>query len=485
MNLPDPALVFLVGPAGSGKSTWAAERFLAEEIVSSDGLRAVVGSGPADLDASDDAFRLLRDIVAARLGRGLTTVIDTTGLDPVLRGDCREWARNRGLPAVVVLFDAPLEVCLARNANRVRPVPVGVLRKQEARYRSLRPGIASEGWDSVVVVDGDAAAEVALESGDSEPVTRMGIDFVLHVSRFPWPHTEAAERLGAIATAAEEAGFAGLSVMDHLVQIPQVGRPWEDIPEPYLTLGFLAGRTSRLELGTLVTNSTLRNVGLLAKMTSTLDVLSGGRSFCGIGAGWNVAEERAYGFPEVSVSERLDRLEDAARLLPLMWGKGAVSFEGRTASVVEAVSYPRPVRGRIPLIVGGAGEQRTLRIAARYADGVNVIGDSDTVRHKRAVLDRHCEAAGRDPAEVEMTVLDVTLVGEDRRQVADLVEAHRGRLKAATYAARVSAGTVEAQSERYRSMAEAGVSRVFVAMPDLTTPDEVHRFGAVISKLRT
>jgi alkanesulfonate monooxygenase SsuD/methylene tetrahydromethanopterin reductase-like flavin-dependent oxidoreductase (luciferase family)/predicted kinase len=482
-SIPDPALVFLIGAAGSGKSTWAAERYLAEEIVSSDRLRAVVGSGEADLDASADAFALLDQIVAARLGRRLTAVVDTTGLDQARRTACLGLARGAGVRAVAVVFATPAGVCRARNRLRSRPVPAQVLGSQLERAARAPDEAAVEGWDEVVVIAGAEEAETLVpRRSTGEATTPTGLRFVLNLARFNWPGGagELRGRLAEAARAAEAAGFWGISVMDHLVQIPQVGRTWEDIPDPFTTLAQVAAVTDRLRVGALVANTALRNPALLAKTVATLDVLSAGRVFCGLGTGWNASEERAYGYPPVSTRWRLDRLEDAAELLPLMWGKGAVHFAGRTITVEEAVCYPRPLQARVPIVIGGGGERRTLLIAARHADAINIVGDLDRVRAKRAVLDRHCETVGRDPAEVETTVLDVTVVGEDRRMVADLVEAHRGRAAAATYSARTHAGTIEAQADRYRSYHDAGIGTVFVSLPDLAGSEQVERFGAVI-----
>ena len=336
---------------------------------------------------------------------------------------------------------------------------------------------------AIVDASGDAPSEPAPDPADQRvPATSdTGLDFVLHVSRFDWDEP-LGEALTSIAIAAEQAGFRGISVMDHLVQIPQVGRAWEDIPDPFTALAFLAGVTNRIELGPLVLNVTLRNPALVGKTVASLDALSEGRAFCGIGAGWYESEERAYGFPTTSTAERLDRLEDAAQLLPKMWGKGSVGFEGKTISVDNAMTYPRPVRP-VRLIVGGGGERRTLRIAAAHADAVNVIGGPEVVRRKRAVLDRHCEVVGRDPAEVGMTVLDPALVGEDRREVADLVEAHRGRSAAAAYRERSGVGTPEELVARYREFQEAGVDTVFVALPNLGGPEQVERFAPILTEI--
>jgi alkanesulfonate monooxygenase SsuD/methylene tetrahydromethanopterin reductase-like flavin-dependent oxidoreductase (luciferase family)/predicted kinase len=482
MDLPDPALIFLIGASGAGKSFWAEERYLPEEIVSSDRLRAMVGSGTSDLDASADAFEMLRRIAAARIARGLTTVVDTVGLDAELRMWLIGLAADVDLPTVAVIFDTPLEVCRDRNRRRTRSVPVRTVDSQHRRVRALDEGLGAEGWDHVVRVGGDTSKPPSLEPVPSRredrAADRRSLGFVLHLSRFEWdepfgPH------LASIAGAAERAGFAGVSVMDHLMQIPQVGRPWENMPEALGTIGYLLGVTDSIEVGPLVLNTSLRNPALTANALATLDAVSGGRVFCGIGAGWFDAEETAYGYDAVTVDRRLDRLEDAARMFPLMWAKGSASYEGSTASVLEAMCYPRPVHP-IRLIVGGGGQRRTLRIAAAYADAANVVGGVEAVRSKLPVLQQHCEDVDRDPSEVTITNLDTALLGEDRRAVADLVERHRGRSRASSYRKRVGAGTVEQLVERYQELEAAGVATVFVNLPHLRGPDEVTAFGEVI-----
>ena len=168
VRLPDPAVVVLVGAAGSGKSRWAAERFRVSEIVSSDALRAVVGSGPADLDASVDAFALLDQIVAARLSRRLTTVIDTLGIDPERRAFYLRQARSAGLPAVLVIMNTPAALCRQRNRDRDRPVPAPVITEQLRRVRSMINTAADEGWDEVLIIDSpvDAPAQPVPEPAD-------------------------------------------------------------------------------------------------------------------------------------------------------------------------------------------------------------------------------------------------------------------------------------------------------------------------------
>ncbi len=224
--IPDPALVVLVGPAGAGKSTWAAQRYLAHEIVSADRLRAMVGSAEHDLDASADAFALLDQIVAARARRHLTTVVDTLGLDAGLRMAYLEVARRAGLPAVAVLFDTEPAVCRQRNRSRARPVPGAVIDAQLRRMPDVAAQLAAEGWD--LVASPEAAAEPAHSPGSRAAASQQRerparLEFILQISRFDWAD-DPAGWLRSVAVAAADAGFSGLALMDHLIQIPQVGR---------------------------------------------------------------------------------------------------------------------------------------------------------------------------------------------------------------------------------------------------------------------
>ena len=174
--------------------------------------------------------------------------------------------------------------------------------------------------------------------------------------------------------------------MDHVVQIPSVGREWEDMPDSTTTLGFLAARPRTVRLGALVNGITYRNIAHLAKITATLDVLSGGRAFCGLGPPWFGREHELYGWDFPPVARRYELLEDALQLLPLMWGKGTPPFDGRTMTIPAATCYPRPLQERVPILVGGSGERRTLRLVARYADACNLFGEPDVVAHKVDVL---------------------------------------------------------------------------------------------------
>lgn len=484
--VPDPALVVLIGASGAGKSTWAAERYRAQEIVSSDQLRAVVGSGEHDLDASLVAFSLLDQIVAARAGRRLTTVVDTLGLDPERRLAWLALARQSGLPAVAVLFETDAAVCRRRNRARDRPVPAAVLDAQLRRLPDLAAQLGAEPWDLVVQPSGGMPGQHVVEPQHS-PGSRQaaavqqsqpaGLDFVLQISRFAWAD-DPAGWLRSVALAAAEAGFAGLALMDHLIQIPQVGRAWDPIPEPWVTLGLLAGLDTGLRLGTLVTPVTFRAPGIVAKAAATLDVLSGGRAFCGIGAGWWDREHAGFGLPFPPPATRLDMLETAIETLRALWRPGTKEYSGDRVQLPETTCYPRPASA-IPVIVGGSGA-RTLQIAARLGDGCNLPSDERVLDVKIAEFRMHCQDAGRDPADAAVTVLDIPVIGRDREHVAGLVDTMRGRISADAFARQHHAGLAADHIGRYRLLADRGVSTVFVSLPDLTGPDDISRLEPVV-----
>ncbi len=489
--LPTPCMVVLVGPGASGKTTWADTHFPAGTVVSSDRLRALVGIAEDDLEASTDAFALLDELVSRRLARRLTTVIDTLGLDAERRQGWLALARAQGLPCYAVAFDVPAKECRERNRQRTKRIPVDVLNAQLRSWPAVRDRLGGEGFDGVlrpaavrVVPEAFLQATAAVERQQRDP---SRLRFGLQLATFDWPGGNPAvrERLTAIAQAAEEAGFDAIYVMDHFRQIPQLGRAWDAMLESYTTLAFLAAVTSRIRLGTLVTGVTYRNVAHLGKIIATLDVLSGGRAVCGLGLGWFEAEHRAYGWPFPTVRERYALLEEALQVLPLVWGKGAPAFQGEHLEVKEALSYPRPLQDHVPIILGGGGERRTLRLAAKYADACNVFGDAETVRHKADVLRRHCVDLDRDPAEVAVTQLSTVLIGANDEQVWRLVEQHRPRRQdPARYAAAVNAGTIADQVGRFRELAEAGASEVMVRLPDLVDARSLDPIAEVIESFR-
>jgi alkanesulfonate monooxygenase SsuD/methylene tetrahydromethanopterin reductase-like flavin-dependent oxidoreductase (luciferase family)/predicted kinase len=474
----------LVGPSGSGKSTWAAQRYRAQEVVSSDSLRAVVGSGEADLDASADAFEVLEQVLAARLRRGLTVVVDTLGLDPAVRRRWLQAGRSAGMPCVAVLFETAAALCRERNARRDRPVPARALAQQLARATAAQGELAAEGWDHVLVERSGpttTAAGAPTQSpsiGPRTTATRGRPEVVLQLSRFPWGE-DPAGWVRSVTLAAAQVGVAGVALMDHLIQIPQVDHAWEPIPEPWVTLGLLAGLDTDLRLGTLVSPVTFRPAGIIAKAVATLDVLSGGRAFLGLGAGWWEREHLAFGLAFPPARERLDQLEATIETVRALWGPGTKAHTGARVSLPETTAYPRPV-GRPPVLVGGSGQRRTLRIAAELADGCNLPSDLDRFDRLKEVLHQHCRAAGRDPDEVTLTVLDLPVVGRDRDDTWRRVERLRGRTPAVAYARRHHAGGAASHVERYRQLAQRGVQTVFVALPDLEGPEDLERLAPVL-----
>lgn len=480
--IPDPALVWLVGPAGSGKSTWASTHFAENEIVSSDRLRAMAGTGEHDLDASQDAFRALDLLVEARLRRGLMTVVDTLGFDDDRRRRFLAMAREEGLATLAVTVDTPEEVCRERNRGRDRTVPASVLTRQIRRFRRVRELLETEGWTIVEVSDVDglepAHARGSLEAAADQARAPALLRFHLHVSRFPDDGRTIADHLVSVAGDAEESGFSGMSVMDHLLQIPQVGREWDALPECYTTLGFLAGASRSLELGALVTPPTFRSPAVLARILATLDVLSGGRARCGLGAGWYRREHDAHGLAFPEPNERMDLLEDTLRLLPLMWGPGTRPFHGRRIDLPDTICYPRPL-GDIPVIVGGPGK-RTLRLAARHANGWNLSGRLEMLDEKIAELGRLLVDEDRDPAGFEISVLLPVLCGTGRDDVGRRVERWRGRAPATDFVRRVVTGAPEDLVGRFRNLADSGVTAVYLAPVDLGEPGSIERLAPVV-----
>jgi F420-dependent oxidoreductase-like protein len=229
----------------------------------------------------------------------------------------------------------------------------------------------------------------------------------LQIPFFTWDGGPArlGPRLADIGRAADDAGYDSLWLMDHLFQIGVIGPPELEMLEAYTTLGFLAGHTSRVRLGALVTAVTYRHPGVLVKQVTTLDVLSGGRAILGIGAAWNTEECDGLGIPFPPVGERFERLEETLRIARQMWSGDDGPFQGRhyqlsrTLNSPPALSAPRP-----PILVGGGGERKTLRLVAKYADACNFFGDVALARRKLAILREHCEAEGTDFDAIEKTL---------------------------------------------------------------------------------
>jgi F420-dependent oxidoreductase-like protein len=216
-----------------------------------------------------------------------------------------------------------------------------------------------------------------------------------------------AGELARVGSAAEEAGATWLSFMDHYFQIEPTGLPAEsNMLEGYTTLGYLAAHTSRIELGLLVTGVTYRHPGLLAKIVTTVDVLSRGRAFLGIGAAWYDREHEGLGVPFPPVAERFERLEEALRIVNQMWSDDDGAFEGKHYRLKETISLPQPPRGRVPILIGGGGERKTLRLVAKYADACHLFTREglEGIAHKLEVLQEHCRTVGRDYDDIRKTI---------------------------------------------------------------------------------
>ena len=245
----------------------------------------------------------------------------------------------------------------------------------------------------------------------------------LHVSNFTWPGgpQKLADDLARVAMAAEDNGFAKLSVMDHLWQIHMIGPPEHEMLEAYTTLGYLAGKTSRINLLAWVSAVVYREPGLLAKAATTLDVLSQGRAYLGIGAAWFEDEARGLGLDFPSTAERVERLEEALQIVLQMWSESDSPYDGKHYRLARTLSSPQPLtRPHPPILIGGGGEKKTLRLVAQYAQACNLFATPE-LSHKLDVLRGHCETVGRDYDEIEKTVMGPLDPGPDGEKIDELV----------------------------------------------------------------
>ena len=245
----------------------------------------------------------------------------------------------------------------------------------------------------------------------------------LQIPDFSWPGGPA--RLGAtlaqIGKTADQAGFTSISVMDHFFQIGMIGPPEREMLEGYTALAFLAGHTARARLGTVVTGVIYRHPGILVKTVTTLDVLSGGRAFLGIGAAWNEVESRGLGVPFPPLAERFERLEETLQICRQMWAGDEKPLRGRHYQLDRPLNSPQSLsRPRPPIMIGGMGEKKTLLLVARYADACNLFPTADLPR-KLEVLREHCEAEGRNYHEIEKTCQFQFDVGENGEKVEQLI----------------------------------------------------------------
>jgi F420-dependent oxidoreductase-like protein len=249
--------------------------------------------------------------------------------------------------------------------------------------------------------------------------------FSLSITSYSWPGSPTAlsSALARVVRAADEAGLDTVWVADHLIQADPTSTPDAEMLEAYTTLGFLAAQTQQVRLGTMVTGVTFRPPSLLIKAVTTLDVLSGGRAWLGVGAGYQEDEARAMDLPLPPVAERFERLDETLRLALQMWSGDSSPFDGRHLHLQRPLNNPPAVATpHPPILIGGMGERKTLRMVAKYADACNLFDIPDegkTIRHKLGVLARHCDAVGRPYDEIEKTVSTRLNPGESSQAFAD------------------------------------------------------------------
>src|SRR3954447_10327014 len=308
----------------------------------------------------------------------------------------------------------------------------------------------------------------------------MTVWFGYHMPNYTFPNVPAEglfDHAASLAKSAEDAGFSLVTVMDHVYQIRGVGPETDPMLEAYSTLGALSQRTSRVRLGTLVTGVTYRNPALLAKTVTTLDTLSKGRALLGIGAAWNDDEHAGYGFDFPRVGERMDRLDEALTIIKAMFTEDRASVDGAHYQVRAALNVPRPIQAGGPkILVGGGGEQRTLRIAAKHADMTHWFPlGFDALAHKTELLTRYCEEIGRDPATIERTMATPVIVAPDARSAEAMID-----MLPAERRAMVKGGTPEQAADVLRPYIDAGFTGFTFNNPTYSTPESIATVGELL-----
>ena len=310
----------------------------------------------------------------------------------------------------------------------------------------------------------------------------MSIRLGYQIPNFTYPGVPAEnlfDTIAAQAREAEAAGFDTVLVMDHFYQLPGIGAPTEPMLEAYTALGALATATERVQLSTLVTGNTYRQPTLLAKAVTTLDVVSGGRAVLGIGAGWFELEHHQLGFEFGTFTDRFNRLDEALQIIAPMLRGERPSFEGSWYRAVNAINEPR-LRHDLPIMLGGGGEKKTFRLAAKFADHMNIICDVDDIPQKVAALRQRCEEAGRDPATLPTSFLTMGLVGEDEQEVKQM-----GAMIPEDRRARVFLGTADQVAEMLaEKVIGAGIGGITINLPgNGHRPGVVSRVGAALKPL--
>jgi F420-dependent oxidoreductase-like protein len=285
------------------------------------------------------------------------------------------------------------------------------------------------------------------------------VKFGLQINSFSWPGgaQKIGETLAKVTRTADDAGFDSIWVMDHFFQIRGGGPPEAPMLDGMTALGFMAAHSEKARIGLLVGGIHYRPPGLWIKAHTTLDVLTGGRAWFGIGAAWNEEESRALGFPMPPLRERFEWLEDTLQMAHAMWSGGSGSgehFEGKRVTATRLLNSPQSIsRPRVPIMIGGGGERKTLRLVAQYADACNVFGGPERIAHKYAVLREHCERLGRPYDEIERSNLQS--VDLDRESPAEVVD-------------------------RFGALGEAGCQHVIFSVRGVNDTSKLERLGAEV-----
>ena len=273
----------------------------------------------------------------------------------------------------------------------------------------------------------------------------------MQLSLWPSPTLSFSE-VADLARHAEATGWDGLWYADHFMpNAPDTSAPW---PEAWMTLAGVGATVPRLRLGTLVTGNTYRHPAVLAKMAATLDHMTGGRAILGLGSGWQENEHRQYGIPFHTVRGRLERLDEACAVIKALFSETKANFDGRFYQLEDASLEPKPVQQPLPLLIGGGGEKRTLRITAQHADAWNVWGDVETLRHKMEILDGHCADLGRDPKSIRRTAVALLFLSED--------QGYLEQMRKADIAMPTVIGTAEEVRETLATFESIGVDEFIV-----------------------
>jgi F420-dependent oxidoreductase-like protein len=315
---------------------------------------------------------------------------------------------------------------------------------------------------------------------------RVPITLSLHIPNFNYPGVgpdQVFEKISAIATTAEASGFSSVSVMDHLHQIGPVGPPTNWMFEGSTILAAIAARTTTLTMGLLVGSVTYRNPAIAAKTTTTLDVISGGRVWHGIGAGWFEEEHRAYGYDFPPLKTRFEMLEEELQIVRAMFTEAEAHFQGEHFRVDGAYNNPKPIRGDIPILIGGSGERKTLRLVAKYGDGCNLFGDAERFEHLLGVLQAHCDDVGRDYSEITKTGLGRVLIAPTHEALEAKKQALRERGVPQDTIDSLLAGDPDTVGERVQGFKDAGLEGYCFSMPDSDDLESVALAGETLSKV--